>query len=331
MKGIKIQDGNADGCPGTSVNGVNIAGGRGGAFVVQGNTNVTLEDCTISDNAAKEAGAIHVNLNKTGALTLNRCAVNNNTSASHSGAISNTKSRLFVYDSSFDGNKTASNGGVMMFDGSNGDPAYFYIYGSTFTNNTCNGAGSAIYGIWGDRGVIVNCTFTGNKNTAQWGTVAVHLGEMNIINTTITGNSGKNVGGLVSKDASDIKVWNSIIAGNTSSVEGSEDVGYEKASSNKIAFNTTLVGKQLYNASGSASEVAFDPASMLGQLSDNGGYTKTIALVGSSNPAVTGGLTAEQLSGIAEDTIVPVADRTLLAKDQRGEARKGKHLGACAK
>lgn len=75
--------------------------------------------------------------------------------------------------------------------------------------------------------------------------------------------------------------------------------------------------KQLYNASGSASEVAFDPASMLGQLSDNGGYTKTIALVGSSNPAVTGGLTAEQLSGIAEDTIVPVADRTLLAKDQR--------------
>lgn len=177
----------------------------------------------------------------------------------------------------------------------------------------------------------MNCTFTGNKNTAQWGTVAVHLGEMNIINTTITGNSGKNVGGLVSKNASDIKVWNSIIAGNTSSVEGSEDVGYENASSNKIALNTTLVGKQLYNASGSASEVAFDPASMLGQLSDNGGYTKTIALVGSSNPAVTGGLTAEQLSGIAEDTIVPVADRTLLAKDQRGEARKGKHLGACAK
>ena len=42
VKGIKIQDGNADGCPGTSVNGVNIAGGRGGAFVVQGNTNVTL-------------------------------------------------------------------------------------------------------------------------------------------------------------------------------------------------------------------------------------------------------------------------------------------------
>lgn len=335
VKGIKIQDGDATGCPGTSVNGVNIAGGRGGAFVVQGNTNVTLEDCTISDNAAKEGGAIHVNLNKTGALTLNRCAVNNNVSASASGAISSTKSRLFIYDSSFDGNKAATNGGAMMIDGhwnqTSGDQSYFYIYGSTFTNNTCNGAGSAFYAIWGDHGVIVNCTFTGNKNTAQWGTVAVHMGEVNIINTTITGNSGKNVGGLVSKNASGIKVWNSIIAGNTSSIEGSENVGYENDGSQRITFNTTLVGKQLYNASGSASEVAFDPASMLGQLSDNGGYTKTIALVGSSNPAVTGGLTAEQLSGIAEDTIVPVADRTLLAKDQRGEARKGKHLGACAK
>lgn len=78
------------------------------------------------------------------------------------------------------------------------------------------------------------------------------MGEVNIINTTITGNSGKNVGGLVSKNASGIKVWNSIIAGNTSSIEGSENVGYENDGSQRITFNTTLVGKQLYNASGSA-------------------------------------------------------------------------------
>ncbi len=335
VKGIRIQDGNATGCPGTSINGVGIAGGRGGAFVVQGNTNVALEDCVISGNEAKEGGAVHVNLNKTGSLTLMRCNVANNVSAGNSGAISCTKSRLFIYDSTFEGNKAASNGGAIMVDGhwsqTSGDQAYFYIYGSTFTNNTCNGAGSAFYAIWGDHGVIVNSTFSGNTNTAQWGAVAVHMGELNIVSSTITGNKGKNVGGLVSKNASGIKVWNTIVSGNTSDVADSEDVGYENASSAKISFQTTLVGKQLYSASGSASEVAFDPESMLGKLSDNGGFTKTVALTGNSNPAVTGGLSSEQLSGIAEDTIIPVADRALLTKDQRGEARKGKHLGACAK
>lgn len=81
VKGIRIQDGNATGCPGTSINGVGIASGRGGAFVVQGNTNVALEDCVISGNEAKEGGAVHVNLNKTGSLTLMRCNVANNVSA----------------------------------------------------------------------------------------------------------------------------------------------------------------------------------------------------------------------------------------------------------
>ena len=336
VKGIRIQDGNAVGCPGTSVNGVGISGGHAGAFVVQGNTNVTLEDCVVRDNKGNEGGAIHNNMNKTGALTLIRCTLSNNEAVgSNSGAIASTKSRLFVYDCTFDGNKAKSNGGAIMVDGhwsqTSGDQSYFYIYGSTFTNNTANGAGSAFYAIWGDHGVILNSTFSGNKNTAQWGAVAVHMGELNIISSTIAGNSGKNVGGLVSKNASGIKVWNSIIAGNMSDVAGSEDAGYENTGSQKIAFFTTLVGKQLYDASGSASEVAFDPASMLGVLSDNGGYTATIALVGSSNPAVTSGLSAEQLSGIAEDTIVPAGDRGLLLKDQRGETREGKHLGACAK
>lgn len=335
VRGIRIQDGNATGCPGTSVNGVGISGGRGGAFVVQGNTEVVLEDCVISGNLAAEGGAVHENLNKTGSLTLTRCTVSGNESTGNSGAISCTKSRLFIYDSTFDGNKAKSNGGAIMVDGhwsqTSGDQAYFYIYGSTFTNNTSGGAGSAFYAIWGDHGVIANSTFSGNKNSSAWGTVAVHMGELNLISSTITGNSGATCGGLVSKNASGITVWNSLISGNTSNVEGSENVAYENASSQIITFNTTLAGKQLYNASGSASEVAFDPASMLGALSDNGGPTFTVALLGASNPAVTGGLTAEQLSGIAEDTIVPVKDRALLQKDQRGEARGGKHLGACAK
>lgn len=336
VKGIKIQDGNATGCPGTTVNGVGIVTNNGGGFVVQGNTNVILEDCVVSGNSANAGGAVYSNLNKEGSLILRRCTFRDNVAVTNeAGAIFCAKSRLFVYDSSFDGNTAATHCGAVLLQGhwyqDRGDQSYFYIYGSTFTNNSCNGAGSAFYGMFGNHGVIVNCTFTGNKNSGAWGAVAVHMGELNLISTTITGNSGTRVGGLAnkSKDA-DVKVWNCLVSGNTGST-GTEDAGYEATDAKKLVLYTTLVGKQLYNASGSASEVAFDPASMLGQLSDNGGYTKTIALVGSSNPAVTGGLTAEQLSGIAEDTIVPVADRTLLAKDQRGEARKGKHLGACAK
>lgn len=336
VKGIRIQDGNAVGCPNTTVNGIAVSGNNGGGFLVQGNTNVTVEGCVISGNKGNNGGAVYSNQNKAGSLTLRRCTFSDNAALSgNAGAVFNDKSRLFIYDCSFDGNKCTGHGGAVMSQGhwsqTSGDQSYFYIYGSTFTNNSCNGAGSAFYGIWGDHGVIVNCTFAGNKNSGAWGAVAVHMGEANIISTTITGNSGTKVGGLVSKsNAADVKVWNCLISGNAGSKD-TEDTGYEAADAKKLALYTTLVGKKLYSDTGVESEVAFDPASMLGQLADNGGYTRTVALTGSSNPAVTSGLTAEQLTSIAESTIVPAGDRSLLAKDQRGENRKGNHLGACAK
>lgn len=336
MKGLYISDGNAAGSPTPSINGQNLPAGRAGGIVVSGNTNVIFEDCEISSNYGNECGAVCINLNKEGSVTFNRCLfLSNEATGTNAGAIGSTKSRCFIYDCTFDSNKAKSNGGGIMIDGhwsqTTGDQTYMYVYNSTFINNECGGAGSAFYGIWGDHAAIVNCTFSGNRNNGDWGAVAIHIGELDIVNTTISSNYGKKCGGLAGKNDCTIRVWNSIISGNTSDLEGSEDIAYENASLAKISLATTITGNTMYDASGSSSSCLFDPASMLDALADNGGETMTMALKGESNPAVSGGLGAEQLAALAPDTIVPVKDASILSKDQRGENRTGRHMGACAK
>ena len=70
---------------------------------------------------------------------------------------------------------------------------------------------------------------------------------------------------------------------------------------------------------------------MFGSVGDNGGHTSTIALTGSDNPAVTGGMSASELSALAKDTLVPAADAGLVTKDQTGADRSGRQMGACVR
>lgn len=337
LKGFTIKDGNANGSPSPSVNGVNLEGSRAGGFIISGNCNVEIESCEFINNKGKECGAGHINKNKTGSVTLKYCTFKSNeATGTHSGAIGITKSVVYIYDSYFDSNKCVKNGGAIMIDGhwsqTTGDQAYAYIYNTTFSNNMCNGAGSAFYGIWGDHAAIVNCTIANNNNSGEWGSVAVHLGEVNIINTTIANNTGVKCGGIVSKtENADIKVINSIISGNTSKTEGLEDTALEKSTAKAIFLTSCIVGSTLFNASSTTSDCGFSASEMLGKLSNNGGYTLTMPLIGSSNPAITNGLTSEQLNAAVKESIVPAKDADIVSKDQRGEKRTGKHMGACSK
>lgn len=335
VRGFTISGGNGTGCPSPAVNGVNIAGGRAGAIAIQGNTHVIVEDCSIGDNSAKEAGAVHVNLNKEGSAIFKRCSFMRNVSASHSGALGVTKSVVYIYDSTFDGNTAESNGAAIMIDGhwsqTSGDQAYLYVFNSTFSNNSCKQVGSAIYGIWGDHIAIVNCTITGNSSTGNGSAVGGHYAEIDIINSTIANNSAAKWGGVVSKtNNATIRIYNSIISGNTGS-DGMENIAKENDAANDIILRTSIAGTDLYNASGASSAVNFDAATMLGTLSDNGGNTYTMPLVGDSNPAITNGLSATQIATLVKDTIVPEKDRSVAEKDQRGVARTQNHMGACSK
>ena len=129
-----------------------------------------------------------------------------------------------------------------------------------------------------------------------------------------------------------VRIYNSVIAGNIATTAGMEDVGYDNDSAASAVIRNSVVGTAVYNAGGSIAEGAqFDAATMIGSFGDNGGHTSTIALPGSNNPAVTGGMSASELSALVKDTLVPTADAALVTKDQTGANRSGKQMGACVR
>ena len=82
-------------------------------------------------------------------------------------------------------------------------------------------------------------------------------------------------------------------------------------------------GADVYDLNGGKVATPFDPATMLGPLADNGGKTKTIALTGSSNPALTNGMPVSALTalGLGYTSEIP---EEVIAYDQRGVSRSGK-------
>ncbi len=339
VKGLTFSNGNGTGCESPVINGANLQAGRAGAVAVSGKTNVTFEDCTFSNNKAKEAGAVQVFGNNIGneklcAAVFKNCAFFGNVAeGSNSGAMGVTKSVVYVYDCTFDSNTTTNNAGAVMVDGhwsqTSGDQAWFYAFNSTFSNNVSGQVGSAVYGIWGDHMALVNCTFANNSSTGNGAAISGHYAEIDVVNCTITGNTGK-WGGICAKQPAAncvIKVYNSVIAGNTEGM----DICKENDAAADVAVYSSIAGANIYSAAGAPSACSFAPATMFGTLADNGGKTQTIALVGTDNPAVTGGLDAAAIAKVVVDTIVPADDQALAQKDQRGASRTGKHMGACSK
>ena len=86
---------------------------------------------------------------------------------------------------------------------------------------------------------------------------------------------------------------NTLISGNTTD-GAADDVAWFKDASYKVA--NSIIGGTVYNADGMVvAGEAFDPASMLSPLGDNGGATKTCVLLGDANPARQYGMSASEL------------------------------------
>ena len=155
--------------------------------------------------------------------------------------------------------------------------------------------------------MIVSCTIAGN--------------------TTVTAGNGA---GLQQADVGGaIEVYNTLVSGNTTD-GAADDVAWFKDASYKVAHS--IIGGTVYNADGMAvAGAAFDPASMLSPLGDNGGATKTCVLLGAANPARQYGMSASELKILGE-TLDPAFGEAVSAIDQTGASRTGKTvIGAVVK
>jgi CSLREA domain-containing protein len=190
-------------------------------------------------------------------------------------------------------NSGAEGAGILNSGGGN-----LTIAKSSIVNNAASGRGGGIlnlddpFGRVGADITLVNSTVTGNSAEAGGGIMINDRGSagMVIINSTVAGNSAQSQGGGIllsgfNEDSPGVSLTNTIVAQNTAP-QGRDLFGTFSARFNLIGDGT---GSNVTNTDGNqVGKVAphsglIDPR--LGPLADNGGATRTRALL-SGSPAI---------------------------------------------
>jgi hypothetical protein len=312
----------SDNTASSTSSGVSYGGG------IFNNGTVTLNDCTVSDNTASSGGGI---LNYfDGTATLTNCTVKDNTSSpvlAQGGGIANCYGTVTLINCTISDN--VASGGVSYGGG------IFNSYGTVMlTNCTVSGntASDATYswggGIFNSGTIMLNdCTISGNTasaSTYSWGGGIFNEGPAMLTNCTVSGNKASDAalsagGGMYNRGITTLQ--SSVISGNIASTIGNEVVymypcsgctvttdsfnvfGHSRETSAEAFSDFTPSGSDVNAASDGGTPTAL-AAIFNTTLADNGGPTKTHALVAGS-PAI-------DLDGTCS---------TALTEDQRGYTR----------
>lgn len=227
IKDLTIQNGNAaDGNGGglsaihsaggkTILDGLifqnNIANGSGGAVNIIGYNMDTLSvitNCEFIGNKTTEAhnyngGGVNADYTK-----ISGCTFIDNESGYNAGAL--VMSRVFVYDSHFEGNTSLGSGGAVRMGNVAGT-----ITNSTFHANSSVGNGGAVFMA---RGNLYNCEFTNNSGT-EGGAVYANQNECIIDHCMFSGNTASTNGGAVWIDDAG-SMTNCVVTNNSANLVG---------------------------------------------------------------------------------------------------------------
>jgi CSLREA domain-containing protein len=311
------------------ISGLTISGGGGGIVspfqgggVMNNSGTLNLTNCALSGNVG--VGVANINGGK---LNVTNCAVNGNAGL----GIYNSSSTANVVSSTVSGN--SSNGGFGA--GIDNFSGLLKITGSTISGNTNNGgAAGGIMNNIGSTAVIENSTVSGN--TAGAGAGLYNNGTLTLTNVTVSGNTAnvfRNDGGGGIDNGGTLSLTNCTVVGNTAAGGGGGIFGGSVTNFRNtiVAGNTSTAGighdlhgtfnSQDYNLIGNAASATINGTTThnitgqdakLGPLADNGGPTRTHALLAGS-PALDAGSNA-----LAGD-----ANGNNLLTDQRGAGRVG--------
>jgi hypothetical protein len=279
-------------------NGASGGDGQGGGLYVNG-ASLTIASSTIASNQATGGLAglyggggfgYAAGLVNDGTLTVTGSTLAGNAASYTGGGIYNGGT-LTVSNSTLSGNSAARYGGG-GYGGGIYNRGTLTVTGSTLTGNTAFAFGGGI-----DNASIISLTVSNSTlsgNTAGLGGGIFEGGfTLTVTGSTLSGNTG---GGLwVVSSFEPPVLHNTVIAGNFGGGTTREDVGgflNAGGDHNLIGDGSGMTGLQNGvngNLVGSAS-VPIDP--LLGPLTDNGGPTKTMALLAGS-PALNAGEPAQ--------------------------------------
>jgi hypothetical protein len=282
------------------------------------NAHVTLSKLTIRNGVANNGGGIY----NSGALTMNNGVVSKNTAKAVSGFARGggiyNNGTLTINNSVVVGNSATNDAGG-VFNGSKTT-----ISKSSISGNSTMGDGG---GIWNLGTMQINdSTINGNiccKILFSTGGGIANSATMNINNSTISGNRFSGISNLQGT----LTVSNSTISANHEGIF--VNLGTAMLQNSIVANNLENCGNTVtskgYNLSSDGSCVFDGPGDlnntnpMLGPLQNNGGPTKTMALLPGS-PAIDAG----NPSGCTDNL------GHLLKTDQRGDPRPNtEDTGGC--
>ena len=270
-----------------------IDGGRNGTVVKisSANSHVTLSNVTIQNGQG--GFGIGGGINNSGTLTISSGTVSDN-----GGGINNSGT-LTISSSTVSGNAARGIGGISNNGGT------LTINKSTISGNSAGGPPRGVSdggGIYNYRGTVTinNSTLSGNFASGSGGGIA-NDGTLTISNSTLSGNGAMYYGGGINNEGGTATLQNSIVANNSGgSCAGTiTSDGYNLSSDETCNFNNT---GDLNNTK-----------PLLGRLKNNGGPTKTHALLQGS-PAIDAG----NPNGCTD------GNGHLLKTDQRGYPRPDK-------
>jgi CSLREA domain-containing protein len=280
---------------GLTISGGALPGNGSGAGIQNANSaTVNINSCVVTGNFAINGGGGI--FNNAGMVNISRSTFKSNSTTGGGAAIANSSGSVNAIDSTFIANMTVSGGGRGAISNATG--------GTTITNCTFSGNSSSEGGALAGNGsgvvTVINSTFNGNSSTlGGGGAIALFSGTINVNNCTITGNTAVNspnggAGGISKPGTGTINVTSTIIASNSAT-------GFNTTQDVSGAFSShgfNLVGKTNGSTGFTAAtdrtgtdasplDAKLDPNG----LQDNGGPTKTIALLANS-PAIDNGTRA---------------------------------------
>jgi CSLREA domain-containing protein len=282
----------------------NIAGSNGGGLAVLSNS-FTVKVSTIRRNLTGDSGGgIYAST-----AMLTDSTVSGNTAGGYGGGINATTATLI--GSTVSGNTAGGGGGGI------GSTSTVTLTGSTVSGNSAGITGG---GIWVDStATLTNSTISGNRAGGAGG--GVRAIEAMLLNCTIAENvAGNSGGGLFHDSGGTFRLKNTIVALNLVGFSGTgPDVSgaFTSLGHNLIGDRT---GSTWFGVTGDIVGTAANPIDpRLGPLRNNGGPTKTMALLAGS-PCIDAG----------DNTGALATDQRALPrrKDGNGDGRAVVDIGA---
>ncbi len=198
-------------------------------------------------------------------LTITSSTIARNAAPRGGGIENNSDGTLTIIDSTIEENQAIAElggfgGGIYSFGNTT-------IKSSTLSGNTATGRGGGVYSSLNPTISVTNSTLSGNTAGTLGGGIAV-VGTLNLANSTVTGNEAVQSGGGISAFGGSFTV---------------------NATSSIVAGNTAGIGNNVAGTLNTNTQNLIDVDPLLGPLADNGGSTRTHALLPGS-PALDAGL-----------------------------------------